>query len=153
MPLGFVILRLGSLLDGRELCIMATMNVELTSHRYYFKYIIITPAQLTAAALVIKYWNQDLNPGIFITVFLVAIVAINWFGIRFFGEFEFWLSTLKVIVICGVILLSLILALGGGPDHDRKGFRYWKNPGAFNEVCCQSQAEICKLLTDLSVYR
>jgi amino acid transporter len=22
--------------------------------------------------------------------------------------------------------------LGGGPDHDRKGFRYWKDPGAFN---------------------
>lgn len=30
-----------------------------------------------------------------------------------------------------MILLSLILVLGGGPDHDRKGFRYWKNPGAF----------------------
>jgi len=24
-----------------------------------------------------------------------------------------------------------VLALGGGPDHDRKGFRYWKDPGAF----------------------
>lgn len=21
--------------------------------------------------------------------------------------------------------------MGGGPDHDRKGFRYWKKPGAF----------------------
>jgi len=31
----------------------------------------------------------------------------------------------------GLIILCLILALGGGPDHDRKGFRYWKSPGAF----------------------
>lgn len=23
------------------------------------------------------------------------------------------------------------MALGGGPDHDRKGFRYWNDPGAF----------------------
>ena len=23
--------------------------------------------------------------------------------------------------------------LGGGPNHDRLGFRYWENPGAFNE--------------------
>lgn len=101
---------------------------------YFFKYIIITPAQLTAAALVIQYWKpkDEVNPGVFITVFLVAIVTINWFGIKFFGEFEFWLSSIKVVVICGVILLSLILALGGGPDHDRKGFRYWKDPGAFN---------------------
>ncbi|KAB8346145.1 hypothetical protein FH972_023191 [Carpinus fangiana] len=57
---------------------------------------------------------------------------INYFGgVRFFGEFEFWLSSIKVIVIIGVILLSLVLAAGGGPDHDPKGFRYWSNPGAF----------------------
>ncbi|OAX83777.1 hypothetical protein ACJ72_01861 [Emergomyces africanus] len=49
-----------------------------------------------------------------------------------FGEFEFWLSSFKVIVVVALILLSFILVLGGGPDHDRKGFRYWKNPGAFN---------------------
>lgn len=30
----------------------------------------------------------------------------------------------------GLLLLALILDLGGGPNHDRIGFRYWKNPGA-----------------------
>ena len=89
---------------------------------------------MTAAALVIQYWcpREKVNPGVFIAIFLVTIILINYFGIRFFGEFEFWLSSIKVTVIVGLILLSLVLALGGGPDHDRKGFRYWKNPGAFN---------------------
>lgn len=64
-------------------------------------------------------------------MFLVVIVFVNYFGVKFFGEFEFVLSSFKVIVIIGLILLSLILALGGGPDKDRKGFRYWKEPGAF----------------------
>jgi amino acid transporter len=27
--------------------------------------------------------------------------------------------------------LGIILDLGGGPDHDRLGFRYWKHPGPF----------------------
>lgn len=81
----------------------------------------------------LQFWvpRDKVNPGVFIAVFWIAIVAINYFGVRFFGEFEFWLSTIKVVIIVGVILLSLILALGGGPDHDRKGFRYWKKPGAF----------------------
>ncbi|KAK6346639.1 hypothetical protein TWF696_006759 [Orbilia brochopaga] len=102
-------------------------------YTYWFKYIITTPNQLTAAALVIQFWlpATKVNPGVFIAVFLVVIVAINYIGIRFFGEFEFWLSSIKVLVIVGLILLALILALGGGPDHDRKGFRYWKDPGAF----------------------
>jgi yeast amino acid transporter len=36
-----------------------------------------------------------------------------------------------VLLITGLILVGLIIDLGGGPDHDRRGFRYWKNPGAF----------------------
>jgi amino acid transporter len=80
---------------------------------------------------VIQYWlpRTTVNPGVWIAIFLVAIISINYFGIRFFGEFEFWLSSFKVVTIVGVIILSLVLALGGGPDHDRKGFRYWQDPG------------------------
>lgn len=91
-------------------------------YTYWFKYIIVTPNQLTAAALVIQYWvpREQVNPGVFIAVFLVAIIAINYLGIKIFGELEFWLSSIKVLTICGLILLSLILVLGGGPDHDRK---------------------------------
>ncbi|RYP39821.1 hypothetical protein DL766_000263 [Monosporascus sp. MC13-8B] len=99
---------------------------------YWIKYIIVTPNQLTAAALVIQYWvpRETVNPGVWVAIFLVVIVCINYFGIRFFGEFEFWLSSFKVIVICGVILLALIIAAGGA-DGDPRGFRYWRDPGAF----------------------
>lgn len=53
---------------------------------------------------------------------------------QYFGELEFWLSSIKVLVIIGLIILTLVLALGGGPNGDRTGFRYWQNPGAFNEL-------------------
>lgn len=64
---------------------------------------------------------------------MVCIVLINYFGVRFFGELEFWLSSIKVVVIIALILLSLILACGGGPDHHATGFQFWNNPGAFHE--------------------
>ncbi|KAL2209654.1 dicarboxylic amino acid permease [Sarocladium strictum] len=101
---------------------------------YWFKYIIVTPNQLTAAALTIQFWvdRDKVNPGVFVAIFLVAIVCINYFGgIKFFGEFEFWLSSFKVIIVVGIILFSLIIACGGGPDGDARGFRYWSDPGAF----------------------
>lgn len=119
---------------GRTLDNPRSGSRHVTDHgRYWFKYIIVTPNQLTAGALVLQFWvpRSRVNPGVFIAVFWIAIVCINYFGVKFFGEFEFWLSTIKVVIIVGVILLSLVLALGGGPDGDRKGFRYWKNPGAF----------------------
>ena len=89
---------------------------------YFFKYLCLTPNQLTAAAMVLSYWvpRDKVNPGVFVAMFLVAITFINYFGIRFFGEFEFWLSSFKIVVLIGLILLSLILACGGGPDHEPK---------------------------------
>lgn len=83
----------------------------------------------------LQFWvdRERINPGVFIAIFLVVILAVNYLGSSIFGEVEFWMSTIKVLVLVGLILLSLILALGGGPNHDRTGFRYWSNPGAFND--------------------
>ncbi|PSN59970.1 hypothetical protein BS50DRAFT_604880 [Corynespora cassiicola Philippines] len=111
-------------------------------YTYWFKYIITTPNQLTAAALVIQEWKpaDEVNPGVWITVFLVTIICINYFGIKFFGEFEFWLSSIKVITIVGLILLSFILAVGGGPNGEATGFKYYKDPGAFKPYIAEGSA-------------
>lgn len=110
---------------------------------YWCKYIITTPNQLTASALIIQEWDattaDKVNPGVWVAVFLVTICAINYFGIKFFGELEFWLSTLKVITIVGVILLSFLLAVGAGPGP-ATGFKYYKNPGAFAEYIDKGDA-------------
>lgn len=100
---------------------------------YLFKYLILPANQLVAGSLTVQYWvsKEKLNPGVWITIFLLIIVAINILGVRFFGEIEFWLSCIKVLTCLGLILLLWIIALGGGPSHDRIGFRYWQNPGAF----------------------
>ncbi|KAF2714424.1 dicarboxylic amino acid permease [Pleomassaria siparia CBS 279.74] len=102
-------------------------------YTYWFKYIIVTPNNLTAGALVIQEWKtpEQVNPGVWIAVFLVAIVAINYFGVKFFGEFEFWLSSIKVVVVVGLIILSFLLAVGAGPKGEATGFKYYKNPGGF----------------------
>ncbi|EDK43418.1 hypothetical protein LELG_01596 [Lodderomyces elongisporus NRRL YB-4239] len=100
---------------------------------YLVKYLILPANQLTAGALTMQYWvsRDKVNPGVWITVFLVVIVVINFLGVRVFGEIEFFISSLKVLTCLGLILLLWVIALGGGPTHDRIGFRYWKDPGAF----------------------
>lgn len=73
---------------------------------YWCKYIITTPNQLTASALIIQYWdpNKKINPGVWIAIFLFVIICVNYFGIRFFGELEFWLSSIKVVVIVSFVV-------------------------------------------------
>ncbi|KAK1490115.1 amino acid permease [Colletotrichum cuscutae] len=105
-----------------------------TGYCYFFKYLLATPNQLSAFALIMKFWVGDrVNPAVFITIALVLILLINSISVKAFGEFEFWLSSLEVVIMIGVILLLFILAVGGGPTGDRPGFRYWSDPGAFAE--------------------
>ncbi|CDK28349.1 unnamed protein product [Kuraishia capsulata CBS 1993] len=121
---------------------------------YLFKYLIITPNQLVAASLVLQYWvdADRVNPGVWIAIFLVVITFINYFGVKFFGEFEFWLSSLKVITVVGLIILLFVLMLGGGPNHDRTGFRYWKTPGSFKPYDGVEPDSLAKFVSFWSVF-
>jgi yeast amino acid transporter len=69
---------------------------------------------------------------VWISVLIVVVVLVNIFAVTIYGEAEFWFAILKVVTIVGLIILAIVLDLGGGPDHDRIGFRYWKDPGAMN---------------------
>lgn len=71
---------------------------------------------MAAAALIMQFWTEDrVNPAVWISIVFVIILAINFMSVKAFGEFEFWLSSLKVLILIAVILLMFILSLGGGP--------------------------------------
>ena len=99
---------------------------------YFYSLGILVPYEITAAGLVIEYWHPSVSIAVWITIMIVVIVGLNCFPVRFYGETEFWFAGTKVVMIVGLLLLSFILFWGGGPSHDRLGFRYWKNPGAAN---------------------
>ncbi|KAJ6627518.1 amino acid permease/ SLC12A domain-containing protein [Mycena sp. CBHHK59/15] len=98
---------------------------------YWYNWIIVLPAELSAAAVLINFWNQTVNNAAWITIIMVVVIMINLCGAGVYGEAEFIFASIKVITITGLIILGIVLDLGGGPDHDRLGFRYWKHPGPF----------------------
>ncbi|THH01619.1 hypothetical protein EW026_g1114 [Hermanssonia centrifuga] len=100
---------------------------------YWYSWTLTLPAELSAASVLINYWNKTVNDAVWITIFLIVVIVINLFGARAYGECEFVFASLKVITITGLIILGIVLDLGGGPNHDRIGFRYWKNPGPFTQ--------------------
>jgi len=55
---------------------------------YAIQWLTILPFEITAAGLTIDYWRQDnpFNIGIWIAVFLVILIAIQFFGVRGYGE-------------------------------------------------------------------
>jgi hypothetical protein len=53
---------------------------------YAISWLTILPFEITAAGITIQFWRSDLNIGIWVTVFLIALSAIQIFGVRGFGE-------------------------------------------------------------------
>ncbi|KAJ6510097.1 amino acid permease, partial [Mycena vitilis] len=95
---------------------------------YWYNWTIVLPAELSAASVLINYWNKSVPNAVWITIIMVIVIGINMCGAGAYGEAEFIFASIKVITITGLIILGIILDLGGGPNHDRIGFRYWKNP-------------------------
>jgi len=96
--------------------------------QFWFQTAITAPVEVVAASIVIQYWDQNNDHlAIYVAVFLVGMIAINLAGVKYFGEFEFWFAFIKIAAVLGLILFCLVIDLGGGPDRDRRGFRYWRD--------------------------
>ncbi|KAJ7047679.1 amino acid permease [Mycena alexandri] len=110
-----------------------TMGQEKQSRtwNYWYNWIIVLPAELSAASVLINYWQKTVNDAVWVTIIMIVVIGINMLGAGVYGEAEFIFASIKVITITGLIILGIVLDLGGGPNHDRLGFRYWKHPGPF----------------------
>ncbi|TID17679.1 hypothetical protein CANINC_003948 [Pichia inconspicua] len=99
---------------------------------YAMQWVIVMPLELVAASLTIKYWNDSINSAAWVTIFYFVILFVNIFGVKGYGEAEFWFSTIKILAIVGFCIFGIIINCGGGPNGHYIGGEYWHNPGAFN---------------------
>ncbi|KAF8833273.1 general amino acid permease 1 [Paxillus ammoniavirescens] len=119
---------------------------------YFYTNAITVPVEISGAQLLISYW--DSNPDhqwIYLALMCASTCIINLFGARWFGEAEFVFSFMKLTMITILIVIGLVIDLGGGPNHDRIGFRYWKNPGPFARADLVSNQDADRFLGFLSV--
>ncbi|KAI1090786.1 proline-specific permease [Rostrohypoxylon terebratum] len=100
---------------------------------YWYQLAIGCPIEVTASVVVVDYWPNDIPKAALTTIFFLAMVIINLFPVRIYGEAEFAFGAIKLTTIVGLIILMFITTLGGTPSGDRIGFRYWHDPGPMNE--------------------
>ncbi|KAG6826249.1 hypothetical protein H0H92_000573 [Tricholoma furcatifolium] len=140
---------------------------------YFYSNAISTPSEISAAvilflSLMINF-HQTHHVPIYTAVIIFLMVTINIFGVRYFGEGDLSRSIIEILII-GLILAGLVIDLGGGPNHDRIGFRvkfpcyadlwtlpdestlqFWDHPGAFAGVGLVSNVNTDRFLGILSV--
>jgi amino acid transporter len=94
----------------------------------------MVPFEITACNVIIHYWSDVVPAGGIIAITMVLYGIINILAVQWYGEVEFWAALGKVLLIVGLLVFTFIVMLGGNPLHDRFGFRFWYEPGAFTEL-------------------
>lgn len=99
---------------------------------YAISWLTVLPFEISAACNIIHYWpgSEGINNAAWICPLLVALVVIQFFGVRGYGEVEFVLSIIKILACVGFMILGIIINVGGVPTDDRGyiGGRYWNAP-------------------------
>jgi len=87
--------------------------------------------EAVAANYCIQYWTHAIPVWAVVLIFIFVNVLIHVMPVVVFGEVEFVVSTLKVLVVFGVIVMCWVIMAGGSPNHTPHGGEYWHDPGAF----------------------
>lgn len=85
----------------------------LTGWTYWFLYVLVGMAEITAFAVYVNYWFPDVPQWLSALIALIAITAINLSQVKFFGEFEFWFALIKVIAVVLMIVFGVVLLFSG----------------------------------------
>ena len=92
----------------------------LSGWNYWYCYIIVSMAELTAVGIYINYWLPDVPQWLSALICLLAITAINLVNVKAYGEMEFWMALIKVVAILSMIILGAYLIFSnpaGFPDN------------------------------------
>jgi amino acid transporter len=57
-----------------------------TGWNFWYTMAVTAPAELSAAAALIDFWNNDINPAVWYSVFIMIIVVINFCEVKIYGE-------------------------------------------------------------------
>lgn len=97
---------------------------------YWLLWVTAISLELVTASITIQYWNNTINPDVFVAIFFVTIVTINLFGVKGYGNAEFVMNTIKLMMLTGFFIMGVCIDLGA-LSEGYIGGRYWRNPGAF----------------------
>ena len=78
----------------------------LAGWNYWFLYILVSMAELSAVSIYLGYWFPDLPKWVGVLACLLIITAINLVTVSAYGEIEFWMAFIKIAAIVGMILLG-----------------------------------------------
>ncbi|MFP3393100.1 amino acid permease [Brevibacillus sp. SIMBA_040] len=79
---------------------------------YWYNWAITIAVELSAAALIMKFWFPDTPSIIWSALFLVLMFCLNLLSVKSYGESEYWFALIKVITVIVFIIIGVLMIFG-----------------------------------------
>jgi D-serine/D-alanine/glycine transporter len=105
----------------------------ITGWTYWFCWISVGMADLTATGLYIQYWFPNIPQWVPSLIVLVVLLIMNLTAVKLFGEMEFWFALIKVVAILALIIIGTFMIIKGfSTDVGVSSFaNLWSHGGLF----------------------
>ena len=105
----------------------------ITGWTYWFCWISLAMADVTAAGLYIQYWFPNIAQWVPSLIVLVILLIMNLTAVKLFGEMEFWFALIKVVAILSLIIIGTFMIIKGfSTDAGVSSFtNLWSHGGWF----------------------
>ncbi|GAA6058926.1 hypothetical protein JCM10212_002878 [Sporobolomyces blumeae] len=98
---------------------------------YFIQWAFSIPSELIAASTILSYWTSALKTWEWSLIIILPVFLFQFLGTRAWGEAEFYLAYIKVILIVVFIIVGLIYDWGGVVGHPGPGLsNFHDNPFA-----------------------
>lgn len=104
----------------------------LTAWSYWFMWMAVGIAEITAIGVYVQYWFPGLPQWIPALLAVGLVAGANLVAVRFYGEIEFWFALIKITTIVVMIAVGLgIIIFGIGNHGQPAGFTNLTAHGGF----------------------
>ncbi|WP_088810145.1 MULTISPECIES: amino acid permease [Listeria] len=105
----------------------------VTGWTYWFCWISIAMADLTAVGLYTQFWFPNVAQWVPGLIALVILLIMNLATVKLFGEMEFWFALIKIIAILALIIIGTFMIIKGfSTDAGASSFsNLWSHGGFF----------------------
>ncbi|KAI7899357.1 amino acid permease/ SLC12A domain-containing protein [Cokeromyces recurvatus] len=107
---------------------------------YWANWAVGVAVELTGVAIIMEYWVKTINSVIWSVICLVILLSINVFSVKGYGEVEYWISFIKIMIVIIFIIVGICVDTGaaGGVYYGVSNFHLPGGPfpngflGVFN---------------------
>ncbi|WP_067201510.1 amino acid permease [Microbacterium sp. XT11] len=79
---------------------------------YWIQLVVVIAAEATGAGGIVAAWIPAVPAWVWVLVFVAALTAVNLFGVRNYGRFEFWFAAIKVAAIIAFLVVGACAIIG-----------------------------------------